>query len=193
MNTRGLHHVTTIIGDVRRAANFYAGVLGLKRIKKTVCYDDPGSYHVYYGDELGNPGTVISTLAWNCVTPGMIGAGEVMQTAFRAAPNTLDWWAARFDSLGVPSRMEVSPFTERVLCFADPDGTALSLVETREEKLGQAGQNSMTDCALRGLHGVTLNVREEDATIDILQKVFDYWSLREMGPCASWLMTARAA
>lgn len=174
MNARGLHHVTTIIGDARRAADFYVGVLGLKRVKKTVCYDDPGSYHVYYGDDLGNPGAVMSTLAWNCVTPGMIGAGEVVQTAFRVASNSLDWWADRLESLGVPNRMEASPFGERVLCFADPDGTALSLIETWDAKSGQAGQNAMTDRALRGLHGVTLNVREEDATIDILQKVFDF-------------------
>jgi glyoxalase family protein len=174
VNARGLHHVTTIISDVRRAADFYVGVLGLKRVKKTVCYDDPGSYHVYYGDDLGNPGAVISTLAWNCVTPGLTGAGEVVQAAFRVAPNSLDWWADRLESSGISSRMEVSPFRERMLCFADPDGTALSLVETWEAKSGQAGQNSMADRTLRGLHGVTLNVREEDATIDILQKVFDF-------------------
>jgi glyoxalase family protein len=174
VNARGLHHVTTIIGDVRRAADFYAGVLGLKRVKKTVCYDDPGSYHVYYGDDIGSPGAVMSTLAWNCVTPGMIGVGEVVQTAFRVAPNSLDGWADRLASLGVPNRSEVSAFGERMLCFADPDGTALSLVETWEGRSGQGGQNSVVDLALRGLHGVTLNVREEDATIDILQKVFDF-------------------
>lgn len=174
VNARGLHHVTTIISDVRRAADFYVGVLGLKRVKKTVCYDDPGSYHVYYGDELGNPGAVISTLAWNCVTPGMIGAGEVVQAAFRVAPNSLDWWADRLNSSGVPNRLDVSPFGEPMLCLVDPDGTALSLVETREKQPARTGQGSEADHALRGLHGVTLNVREEDATIDILQKVFDF-------------------
>ncbi|PIT04787.1 dioxygenase [Bradyrhizobium nitroreducens] len=173
MNARGLHHVTAIIGDVRRAADFYAGVLRLKRVKKTVCYDDPGSYHVYYGDDVGNPGTVMSTLAWNCVTPGLTGAGEVVQTAFRVAGDSLDWWADRLASAGVTYRSEVSPFGERTLCFSDPDGTALSLIETWEGRSGQADPNK-ADLALRGLHGVTLNVREEDETIDILQKVFDF-------------------
>lgn len=133
MNARGLHHVTAIIGDVQRAADFYAGVLGLRRIKKTVCYDDPGSYHVYYGDDVGNPGSVISTLAWNCVTPGMTGVGEVVQTAFRVAPDSLDMWVNRLSSSGIPNRLELSPFGERMLCFADPDGTVLSLVETWEK------------------------------------------------------------
>ena len=174
MSARGLHHVTAIIGDARRAADFYAGVLGLKRVKKTVCYDDPGSYHVYYGDGIGNPGTVISTLAWNCVTPGMTGVGEVVQTAFCIAPGSLDAWADRLDSSGVPYQRQVSPFCERTLCFVDPDGTGLSLVETWERRSGTSGEGAGTDHALRGLHGVTLNVREEDATIDILQKVFDF-------------------
>jgi len=174
VNARGLHHVTAIIGDVRRAAGFYAGVLSLNRVKKTVCYDDPGSYHVYYGDDVGNPGTVMSTLAWNCVTPGLTGAGEVVQTAFRVAGDSLDRWADRLASAGVPYRPEVSPFGDRTLCFSDPDGTALSLIETWEGRSGQANPNSRADLALRGLHGVTLNVREEDETIDILQKVFDF-------------------
>jgi glyoxalase family protein len=174
VNARGLHHVTAIIGDVRRAADFYAGVLGLKRVKKTVCYDDPGSYHVYYGDDVGNPGAVISTLAWNCVTPGLSGVGEVVQTAFRVAPDSLDEWVDRLNASGVPNRLDMSPFGERMLCFADPDGTALSLVETWEKLPATTGQNATADRALRGLHGVTLNVREEDETIDILQKVFDF-------------------
>lgn len=174
MNARGLHHVTAIIGDARRAADFYAGLLGLKRVKKTVCYDDPGSYHVYYGDGVGHPGTVISTLAWNCVTPGMTGAGEVVQTAFCVAPGSLDAWADRLAAAAIPYQWQVSPFDERTLCFADPDGTALSLVETWERQPGTSGEGSKIDHALRGLHGVTLNVREEDATIDVLQKVFDF-------------------
>jgi glyoxalase family protein len=173
VRARGIHHVTVIVGDIRRSAEFYAGALGLKRVKKTVCYDDPGSYHVYYGDDIGSPGAVISTLSWNCVAPGMIGVGEVVQTAFRAAPGSLEGWADRLESSGVSHRWEVSPFGERMLCFADPDGTALSLVEAGDGQSAQAGPNATTESAPRGLHGVTLNVREADATIEILQEVFD--------------------
>ncbi len=134
MNARGIHHVTAIVGDVRRAADFYRDVLGLKCVKKTVCYDDPGSYHIYYGDGLGTPGTVLSTLAWNCVTPGLAGVGEVVQTAFRAAPHSLDQWADRLSSFDLPNRAQVSPFGERMLCFADPDGTTLALVEKWKDR-----------------------------------------------------------
>lgn len=178
MNARGLHHVTAIVADAARAAGFYSGVLGFKRIKKTVCYDDPGSYHIYYGDALGSPGTVISTLAWNCVTPGMIGAGEVVQTAFRMAPGSFELWTSRLASFGIAYRLEVSAFGERTLCFADPDGTALCLVETWDrpsDRSGPGGEVARGEgLSLRGLHGVTLNVREEDMTIDILQRVFDF-------------------
>lgn len=173
MSPRGLHHVTTIISDVRRAATFYGHVLGLKRVKKTVCYDDPGSYHLYYGDDVGSPGAFVSTLAWSCVAPGMTGVGEVVQTAFRVAPNSIDGWADRLKSFNIPHRLEVSPFGERTLCFADPDGTALAFVEAGKGP-STAGEHFEADLSPRGLHSVTLNIREHDATIDILQDVFDF-------------------
>jgi glyoxalase family protein len=166
---RGLHHVTAIIGDVRRSSEFYGNVLGLKRIKKTVCYDDPGSYHLYYGDAAGNPGAVMSTLAWNCVHPGNIGVGEVVQTAFRISPKSAEDWAQKFEALEVPHRIDRSPFGERMVCIVDPDGTALALVESDVQEA--ADGQCLTP---NGLHGVTLNVREEDATTDILQDVFGF-------------------
>lgn len=166
---RGLHHVTAIIGDVRRSCGFYGKVLGLKRVKKTVCYDDPGSYHLYYGDDVGTPGAVMSTLAWNCVAPGMIGVGEVVETAFRIAPNSVEGWVEKFEKLDVPHRTDVSTFGERMVCISDPDGTAIALVEADESEIGD------TECLTpSGLHGVTLNVRDEDATTDILQDVFGF-------------------
>ncbi len=145
VSARGLHHVTAIIGDVRRSADFYAGVLGLKRVQKTVCYDDPGSYHVYYGDEIGNPGAVISTLAWNCVTPGLSAGrrsrADGLPRRIRVA-RSMDGSAQLLG--GDSNRLDVSPFGERMLCFIDPDGTALSLVEgweTQPEKPAETSQS----------------------------------------------------
>jgi glyoxalase family protein len=170
--SRGLHHVTTIIGDVQRAADFYDGVLGLRRVKKTVCYDDPGSYHLYYGDDVGNPGTVISTLAWRCVARGMVGVGEVVQTAFRVPAGSLEWWSERLKTANVACRLDHSPFGEPILCFADPDGTKLALVESRQVQYAAARENAVR--AVMGLNEVTLNVRGEDATVDILQDVLGF-------------------
>ena len=170
--SRGLHHVTTIIDDVQRAANFYAGVLGLKRVKKTVCYDDPGSYHLYYGDDAGSPGTVLSTLAWRCVAKGLVGVGEVVQTALRVPAGSLEWWSERLKAASVACRFDHSPFGEPLLCFADPDGTTLALVEAVQDRR-EAGRSDAVR-AVMGLNEVTLNVRAEDATVDILEDVLGF-------------------
>lgn len=170
--SRGIHHVTTIIGDVRRAAMFYSDVLHLRRVKKTVCYDDPGSYHLYYGDRLGSPGTVISTLAWRCVAKGMVGVGEVVRTAFLVPAASLEWWAKRLKAANVACTSTYSPFGEPLLCFADPDGTELALMESKLGRREPARDDDIP--AVIGLSEVTLNVREEDATIDILQDVLGF-------------------
>jgi glyoxalase family protein len=175
--SRGVHHVTTIIGDVQRAAYFYADVLGLKRVKKTVCYDDPGSYHLYYGDGVGSPGTVISTLAWQCVAKGMVGVGEVVQTAFRVPEGSFELWSERLKAANVACRLDDSPFGEPMLCFADPDGTKLALVQSKHvDREGSRGDGLP---AVVGLNEVTLNVRAEDATVDILQDVLGFKRVSE--------------
>lgn len=181
--SRGLHHVTTIIGDAQRASVFYTQVMGLNRVKKTVCYDDPGSYHLYFGDATGSPGTVVSTLAWNCVAPGLIGAGEVVQTAFRIAPASLALWREKLRAMKIPCRVEESPFGDRMLCIADPDGTAFALIETADVQGADAARPQPAGSEVLGLHGVTLNVRERDATIDILQDVFGFETVRSSGDC----------
>lgn len=165
---RGIHHLTTVIGDALRGAHFYSGVLGLRRVKKTVCYDDPGSYHIYFGDRAGSPGTVISTLAWRCVPHGVAGVGEVVQTALRVPSGSLDLWAGHLDEAGVVFRRHPSPFGEPTICFTDPEGTALALVEARPGAISGAGRS------ICGLHDLTLDIRGADATIDIVQDVLGF-------------------
>lgn len=169
MTSRGIHHLTTIIGDAPRVAHFYCDILGLRRVKKTVCYDDPGSYHVYFGNKAGSPGTVISALAWNCVPQGMMGVGEVVQTAFRVPSGSLDRWAERLDQAAVAFRRDRSPIGDPMLCFADPEGTSLALVESGNDQSVGLGSDSVL-----GLHEVTLSVRAADATIDIIQDVLGF-------------------
>ncbi|WP_199499982.1 ring-cleaving dioxygenase [Methylovirgula sp. 4M-Z18] len=169
--SRGLHHITTIIGNVQRTADFYADVLGLKRVKKTVCYDDPGSYHLYYGDNVGKPGTIISALAWQCVAKGLVGVGEVVQTAFRVPTGSFDWWSEQLGAANVACKLDHSPFGEPMLCFADPDGTTLALMEAKQVRAEDTCDAVHT---VLGLNEVVLNVRREDATIDILQDVLGF-------------------
>lgn len=177
--SRGVHHVTTIIGNAQRTMDFYAGVLGLKRVKKTVCYDDPGSYHLYFGDEVGRPGTVISTLAWKCVPKGMIGVGEAVQTALQVPAGSLERWVERLKAAHVTCALGRTPFGEPMLCFADPDGTRLALSESTQVRA--EAPHDEGEPALRGLNEVTLNVRNEDATIDILQNVLGFKRVSQAG------------
>jgi glyoxalase family protein len=165
MTSRGIHHLTTIIGDAPRIARFYSNVLGLRCVKKTVCYDDPGSHHIYFGDPAGRPGTVISALVWRCVPHGMIGVGEVVQTAFRVPWGSLDVWAERLRKAQVAFTRLPSSLGEPMMCFTDPEGTSFALVEVKADDAGWS---------IDGLHDLTLNVRAADATIDIVQDVLGF-------------------
>lgn len=171
MTSRGIHHLTTVIGDAPRITRFYSAVLGLRCVKKTVCYDDPGSHHIYFGDPAGRPGTVISTLAWRCVPHGMVGVGEVVQTAFRVPWGSLDVWAERLREAHVAFTRHPSPFGEPMMCFADPEGTSLALVEAKARPVESSVDADRSIC---GLHDLTLNVRAADATIDIVQDVLGF-------------------
>src|SRR5258708_16644069 len=104
----GIHHVTAITGDAQRNVDFYVGVLGLRLVKKTVNFDDPGSYHLYYGDELGRPGSVMTFFVWPGAPRGRVGLGQVTATAFSVPAGSLGWWAERLVAagprLGPPAR-----------------------------------------------------------------------------------------
>ena len=99
--TTGIHHVTAIAGDARRNFDFYTKTLGLRFVKKTVNFDDPGTYHFYYGDEGGRPGTILTFFPWAHVTPGRRGVGQTFETAFRVPAGAIGAWTHRFVEKGV--------------------------------------------------------------------------------------------
>ena len=99
--THGIHHVTAIAGPARRNLDFYTRVLGLRLVKKTVNFDDPGTYHLYYGDETGQPGTILTFFPWEHVAPGRVGVGETQETVFRVPQSAIGYWAHRFVEKGV--------------------------------------------------------------------------------------------
>src|SRR3978361_79599 len=98
----GIHHVTAISGNASRNVDFYTRTLGLRLVKRTVNFDDPGTYHLYYGDEQGAPGTILTFFSWEHAAPGRVGAGEALETSFRVPRASLDHWAKRFATYGVP-------------------------------------------------------------------------------------------
>ncbi len=118
MSNAGLHHVTAICGSAHRNLNFYTKVLGLRLVKKTVNFDDPGTYHLYYGDEVGQPGSVLTFFSWDGVAPGRVGVGETLRTSFRVPRSSLAFWTQRLVAANVSHEAP----TQRLIDDHGPDG-----------------------------------------------------------------------
>lgn len=174
--SHGIHHVTAIAGPARRNLSFYTGTLGLRFVKKTVNFDDPGTYHLYYGDETGQPGTILTFFPWEHVVPGRLGPGETQEIAFRVPNGSIAYWTRRFDEKAVPYEAAKKRFDEAVLRFKDPDGMRLALVGVSnvDEEPAWRGSEVPPEDAIRGLHGVNLLLRESDPTAAILTDVFGF-------------------
>src|SRR6476660_8303794 len=117
----GLHHVTDIARDPQANFDFYTGVLGLRLVKKTVNFDDPGTYHLYYGDEVGHPGTILTFFPWPLARRGVQGAGQATVTSFAVPEGSLGYWTERLSRLGVACDSPRRRFDDEVLTVLDPD------------------------------------------------------------------------
>ena len=174
--THGIHHVTAIAGPARSNLDFYTRVLGLRLVKKTVNFDDPGTYHLYYGDETGRPGTILTFFPWEHVGPGRVGIGQTQETAFRVPLGSIGYWTQRFVETGVKHQALVRRFGEPVIAFEDPDGMALALVgvAAAENEPTWTGAAVPAEHAIRGFHSVTLLLRDAAPTGAILTDVFGF-------------------
>lgn len=172
----GIHHVTAIAGNAARNLAFYTRVLGLRFVKKTVNFDDPGTYHFYYGDEAGTPGTVLTFFPWEQAAPGRAGVGLTREIAFRVPADAVGYWARRLVDEGVAVDAPTRRFGEPVLTFADPDGLPLALVGVAgaEAEPAWGGGVVAAEHAIRGFHGVTLMLREAAPTGAILTDVLGF-------------------
>lgn len=170
IKTDGLHHVTAIGGNPRRNVDFYARTLGLRLVKTTVNFDDPGVYHLYYGDAEGTPGTLMTLFPWGGVTPGRQGTGQATTTSFSIPELSLGWWEGHLKKVGVESTRSGIPGEEEALTFLDPDGLRLSLVAHPQGDPRDPWDTPLVpaEYAIRGLHSVTMQVAEEDASADML-------------------------
>lgn len=158
----GLHHVTAIASDPRRNVDFYAGLLGLRLVKVTVDVDDPEAYHLYYGDEVGRPGTLLTFYCWPGAIRGRPGTGQTVVTALAAPQGTLVAWRRRLTAHGVLAEGPAPRGARQVLAFRDPDGLALELVAHPAVTGWPAAPGGQIPArqAIRGLYGVTLWVAE---------------------------------
>lgn len=158
----GIHHVTAICGDAQRNAAFYAGVLGLRLVKKTVNFDDPGSYHLYYGDRIGSPGTLVTFFAWPDAPRGQAGSGEPVALAFEVPAGSLEWWKDRLANADVATTTTTA-FGVDVLVFRDPDGMRVELVESAGDRPNEywEGGGIPEAHAVKGIYSVTLALRDQ--------------------------------
>ena len=154
----GLHHVTAIATEPQANADFYHTVLGLRLVKTTVNFDDPGTYHLYYGNESGQPGTLITFFPWPGAPRGRHGAGQATTVAFSIPEGSTGWWRAHLERLAVGAGAVVSRTDEEALSLSDPDGLVLELVSHPEADSRPPWDDGPVpvEHAIRGLHSVAL-------------------------------------
>ena len=179
----GLHHITAIAGDAQRNLDFYTRIHGQRLVKKTVNFDDPGTYHFYYGDETGRPGTILTFFPWTGIARGSAGAGMATEIAYAVLAESLDFWKERFRHSKVRQEEEGVRFNELYLPFQDPDGLKLNLVVPVQEDKRQPWLTNQIGAAeaTRGFHSVTLTLQRADATARILTDVFGYRMVGQEG------------
>ncbi|MFS8038227.1 ring-cleaving dioxygenase [Xanthobacter sp. AM11] len=176
MRSTGLHHVTAIAGPARRNLDFYTRILGLRLVKKTVNFDDPGTYHFYFGDAAGSPGSILTFFPWEHAAEGRAGVGETQETAFRIPEASIGFWSGRLVALGLSPDLPEKRFGATVLVFKDPDGMRLALVGVPgiEAEPAWGGGEVPQEHAIRGMHSVTLLLKEAGPTAAILTDVFGF-------------------
>jgi predicted esterase/catechol 2,3-dioxygenase-like lactoylglutathione lyase family enzyme len=178
----GIHHVTAIASDPQRNIDFYAGMLGLRLVKRTVNFDDPQTYHLYYGDEVGHPGTIMTFFPWPGARRGRQGVGQAAVTSFAVVPRALGFWVERLVRHGIeyvgPTRRDM----EQVVAFKDPDGMMIEIVAHTgaEARPGWGGAPGIAaEHAIRGFHTVTLWVARGEDTERVLTDTLGFRPLHE--------------
>jgi glyoxalase family protein len=175
----GIHHITAIASSASENLAFYRGLLGLRLVKKTVNFDDPYTYHLYYGDETGTPGTILTFFPWEGMPAGRRGSGMVTAVAFAVPFAGMEFWADRLHKAGI-GFTEHPRFGEKVLRFADPHGLALELVGTEERPSVQPWRESPVPAyfQIRGFHSATATVASDRRAAAWLSEVL---GLRRIG------------
>ena len=172
----GIHHITAIAGDAQRNFDFYSRLLGLRLVKRTVNFDDPGTYHFYFGDDHGRPGTILTFFPWAGVARSRRGTGEVSATSFAVPLGTLEAWANHLAAAHVATR-RVQRFGEALLAFDDPEGMPLELAEAAwagETATAAGAASTNRPGSIAGFHSATLQLRMREPTEQLLTGTFGF-------------------
>lgn len=171
----GLHHVTTLAGDTQRNVDYYTDILGLRLVKKTVNFDAPDVYHLYYGNETGDPGTILTFFPYGGIPRGRKGVGQLTYTAFSTPTASLRFWMDRLHERNIPYAGPYKRFSETYIRFEDFDGMGIELVFTDDDqRTGWDNGRIPVEFAVRGFHTVTLNEVNPDKTVKLLTELMQH-------------------
>lgn len=188
--TMGIHHITAIVGHPQENVDFYAGVLGLRLVKQTVNFDDPGTYHLYFGNEGGKPGSIITFFPWPGAHQGVIGDGQVGVTSYVVPKGALEFWKKRLEKYNVRFTI-MNRFGEEYLEFDDPHGLHLEIVEREEGENNTWTFGEVTpEVAIKGFGGATLLSTQPNKTAELLENVMGLELVGKEGDFARYRSTA---
>jgi len=172
----GLHHITAIAGNAKVNYDFYTRILGLRLIKKTVNFDDPKTYHLYYGDEAGSPGTILTFFPWGNIGAGRRGTRQATEIGYSVPEGSLDFWQERLEKNNVIYNKTAEKFGEKYLTLLDPDGLKFELTVARNKDSRQPflTPEINADHAILGFHQVTITTNKIDKTAEVLTNIFGY-------------------
>ena len=179
----GIHHVTAIASDAQKNIDFYAGVLGLRLVKKTVNFDASGVYHFYYGDEAGHPGTILTFLPYQGLVTGRHGKGMLNTTSFSVAINSMDYWLSRLKQFSIDHKDVVERFqNELVIYFEDEDGLGLELVfNDHDQRPGFTYGHIPLEHSIKGFYNVEIWEEGYERTAGLLIEHLDHELVMEKG------------
>ncbi|MFI5124007.1 MAG: ring-cleaving dioxygenase [Chitinophagales bacterium] len=182
-NILGLHHITAIANNAKRNHDFYTKVLGLRMVKKTVNFDDPGTYHFYFGDENGTPGSILTFFPWEGIGQGRNGTGMATDIGYSVPAGSLEFWKDRFKEFNIRQQPVNERFGEQFLSFQDPDGLQIDLIvpEKEDKRKPWTTEEVNANTATKGFYNVTLTLKTIKATAEILTDVFGYEQLKQEG------------
>ncbi len=180
MQINGIHHITAIAGNPQQNVDFYTQVLGLRMIKLTVNFDDPGTYHLYYGDEVGNPGTILTFFPFRGAPQGRRGTGQATTIAYSIPEGTIGYWMERFKSHNVAFEEPAARFDEEALVFYDPDNLQLELVVHADDaRAPWDGGPVPPEYGIRGFYSVALGVERCERTAALLTETLGFRPTQE--------------
>lgn len=179
----GIHHITAIASDPQKNIDFYTGLLGLRLVKTTVNFDDPGSYHFYYGDGAGSPGTIITFFTWPGARRGRHGVGQVTSTAFAVPFGSLTYWEDRLRTAKVEIQERSGRLGRPVLSFFDGDGLSLELIETENPDVHRVWTGSSVPeyAAIHGFHSATITAADAEPTVSLLKETIGFTATGQEG------------